>query len=122
MASDFTIKRNDTWRPLEATLQQQAVDGSGVPIANTWVAIDLTNATQVKLRLKSATAVITTGATTIVDAVNGKVSYPWQVADLAVKGDYQFEWEITWTGGAVQTVPNDSYNSLTILADLDTLT
>src|SRR4051794_39525584 len=52
---NFEIKRNDTWRPLEAQLRNR--DGSP---------IDLTDADTVRLRMKSDTRTITTGAVEIV--------------------------------------------------------
>ena len=103
--ADLTVKQHDTWPPVRATLS----DASGP--------IDLTGATQIKLILKGATVTIT-GNCTVVSAPAGTVSYTWAAGDTAVAGDYQGEFEITWPGGKVETVPNDSYLAVTIKADL----
>lgn len=39
----------------------------------------------------------------IIDAVNGKCSYTWGANDLSIPGEYQFQWEITYIGGRIQT-------------------
>ncbi len=42
-------------------------------------------------------------AATIVEAGAGRVKYTWAANDLAVPGEYQFQWEVTFIGGRVQT-------------------
>lgn len=111
--ADFTIKQNDTWPPLEATLK----DGNGV-------AIDLTEAAQVRILLESDTVTVKTSPADIVDAPNGKISYEWEAAageepaDTAFPGTYKMEFEITWGPGKIQSVPNDSYKELEIVEEL----
>lgn len=111
--ADFTIKQNDTWPPLTATLKG---DGGAV--------IDLTEAAEVRILLKSDTVTIKTGPVDIIDAVNGKISYEWEAAageepaDTAFPGTYKMEFEITWGPGKVQSVPNDSYKELEIVEEL----
>lgn len=55
----------------------------------------------------------------IIDAVNGIIEYDWVSGDTADEGDYQYEFEIGWSNGDPQTVPVDSYFTLTVVADLD---
>lgn len=111
--ADFTIKQNDTWPPLTSTLRG---DGG--------VAIDLTEASQVRILLKSETLTIKTGPVDIIDAPNGKISYEWEgasgedPADTAFPGTYQMEFEITWATGKVQSVPNDGYKELVVIEEL----
>lgn len=102
---DFSIKQHDTWPPLQATLTDQ--DGP----------INLTNATAVRLIMKGSTVTVT-GGCTVVDPVNGVVSYAWAVGDLAVADNYQVEFEITWNTGTIETVPNDGYMNVSVVADL----
>ena len=107
--ADFSIKQNDTWPALEATLR----DKNGV--------INLTTATEVRLLLKgtrrNAPASVA-GVCTIVDAAAGEVSYEWIAADTAVADTYNGEFEIAWGDGSIGTVPNDRYFSLVIKPDL----
>lgn len=53
----------------------------------------------------------------ITDAVDGRVTYLWQLGDTDVAGTFHVEFEIHW-GAEIQTVPNDSYLSIKIVADL----
>lgn len=39
--------------------------------------------------------------------------------DTAAAGEYQYEWELTFSGGRKQTFPDPGYNTITITADLD---
>lgn len=109
--ADRTIKRGDTGPPLNATLS----DANG--------AINLTTATQVKILFASIDAdpVDTfSGVCTIVDAALGKVRYTWAIdgTDTNVAATYHVEFEITWGDGTKWTVPNDTYKSVEIKADL----
>ncbi len=103
--ADFTIKANDRLPVLDAVL------------SNLSGAINLTTATQVRLIMKSP-AFTVTGLCTVVDAATGAVRYTWAAGDTANAGDYQLEFEITWPGPKLETVPNDSYKSVSVLADL----
>lgn len=105
MASDLTLKQHDTWPPLRATLS----DTSGP--------IDLTDVTQVKLIMKSDAFTIT-GICTVTDAPNGRVSYTWASGDLANTGTYNAEFEITWPGSKVETVPSGGYLTIDVIGDL----
>lgn len=103
--ADLTIKRNDTLPILTATLEDQAGP------------IDLTDALQVRVLLKTD-AVLITGVCTIADAPAGEITYTWDaVDDTATAGTYQGEFEITWPDG-VETIPNDTYFELLIIEDL----
>lgn len=103
--ADFTIKANDRLPVLDAVL------------SNLSGPIDLTTATQVRFIMKS-TAFTVTGVCTVVNALTGAVRYTWAAGDTANPGEYQLEFEITWPGPKLETVPNDSYKSVSVLADL----
>ncbi len=103
---NYTIKRNDTRPAINVVLS----DAAG--------AINLTGAKAVHIYLRSDTKLIKTGAMEVTDAAAGKAKYVWQAGDLAVEGTYKMEFEVTWEDDSVQTIPNDGYLSLEVVADL----
>ncbi len=103
--ADFTIKRGDRRPILEATLS----DESGP--------INLTSAVSVTLLLKSGLTTVS-GVCAIVSAAAGTVSYTWGATDTLIVGEYDAEFEILWSTGIVETVPNDSYFSVSFVQDL----
>lgn len=40
---------------------------------------------------------------TITNAAQGRCAYSWGANDLSIPGEYQFQWEITYIGGRIQT-------------------
>lgn len=103
----MTMKQHDTYPPLTATL----TDLNGP--------INLTTATSVKLILRDdADAVTVSGTCTIVSAAAGTVSYTWITGNTDQVGSYKGEFEITWATGKIETVPNDSYFTFAVVADL----
>lgn len=111
----FQIKSGDT-RPAYLT---DLTDDFGDPGA---APIDLTLATEVNflMRLHGSTgSPEIRSPMTIADAVNGTVQYAWQAGDTDTPGDYDVEFEITWSDGGIETVPNDSYNTVRVVDDLD---
>lgn len=55
---------------------------------------------------------------TIVNATAGQVSYIWQPSDTAIAGTFASEWQVAYPGGATQTFPTDSYDTVIIYSDL----
>ncbi len=106
--AELIIKRGDTLPIIEATLYDQEGE-----------VLDLSGAT-VMLYVVSTDELTTlvSAACTIVDAPNGVVRYVWQAGDTDILGKYDFEFEVTFSGGGIATVPNDGYNSLRIIKDL----
>jgi hypothetical protein len=101
--SDFYIKRGDRGPSLQATL----VDHSGN-------AINLTSASAVKFKM----AQIVDAAAVVVSASAGTVRYDWALDDTRVAGTYNAEFEIEWSDGRKQTVPNDGYLTVEVGRDL----
>jgi hypothetical protein len=103
----FIIKQHDTLPRLQATLKE----ADGTPI-------DLTDATQVYLVVshKDGTPGFKNPCT-IINDIGGIVQYDWESADTAVAGNYDGEFEVVW-GTEIQTVPNDKYFDVMIVADL----
>lgn len=107
--ADFSIKQDDTKPTITATL----TNGAGT-------AIDLTGAT-VKFRMREtgSTALKVDAAATIVSAAAGTVSYQWVSGDTDTAGRYLAEWEITFAGGARQTVPSNRFNVISVESRLN---
>lgn len=105
----FPIKKNDTSPSLLATLQ----DGNGA-------AIDLTGASvRFLMRQIGSSAVKVDAAMTVTDASAGSVRYDWQAGDTDTSGSYQVEFEVTYAGGGIETFPNDGYQRVVIIDDID---
>ena len=105
----FFIKQNDTTPALSVFLQ----DARGRPI-------NLTGATIVfHMRLESDLSVkISGGSVTTVSATQGNVSYTFSASDTDTSGNYQAEFQVTFSGGAVETFPNDDYIKVIITDDV----
>lgn len=103
MSHVFYIKTGDTAPSIEATLK---IDD---------VPVDLTTATGVRFKMGDSLD----EAAVIVDAAAGKVRYDWTSGQTSTAGTYDAEFEITWTGGGVQTVPSKGYMRIHIADDLD---
>ncbi len=97
----LTFVQGDTAPSIQATLMLD--DGSGP--------LDLTSATGVKFQMRRPNDrqwTVNAAASIVGDHKNGQVSYSWGPNDLNSWGDYQCQWEVSWTGGRIQTnaVPN----------------
>ena len=104
----FYIKQNDTSPYLLATLK----DGNEN-------LIDLTSATVRFHMRKIGSSVATVDAAAIVVSEDqGTVKYEWQAADTAQIGSYQAEFEVTYSGGAIETFPNNGYIRVEIKDDI----
>lgn len=104
---DFTIKRDDTAPPIEATLQK--ADGSAVAIEGATVRFHM---------LTMAREVVVDQAAEIVDANEGTVRYEWAAGDTDTRGLFLAEWEVTFATGEVETFPNDRHLYIHITGDL----
>lgn len=77
------------------------------------------------LKLAGANGAPVTGApkvnkaAVVVDAATRTVEYRWELGDTNAPGSYLYEWEVIGPDNKPQTFPGDSYNVLTITADLD---
>ncbi len=108
-ASDpFWIKQGDTSKVLERTLKN--ADGSVINLSGADVVFTM--------RKGSRTATISEVACTIADAPNGVVEYDWQTGDTDEAGVYDAEFEVTFSGGEIITVPNDGHMKVTITPEL----
>jgi BppU N-terminal domain len=102
--SDVTVVQGDHGTILTATLTHTS-DGS---------ALDLTTAASVYFQMRKSDdrRYTVNAACTIVDAATGQVSYTWDADDLSNAGDYICQFEVRWSGGAVQTT--DPVGTITV--------
>ncbi len=112
--ADFFIKQGDLVPHLAETLED-----------DTFAAVDLTSANvRFKMRKIDATSLITNASANILqvgdgsDGSKGDVSYTWSAGDTDEAGLYQGEWEVTFTGGAVETFPNAGFTLIRITPEL----
>lgn len=54
----------------------------------------------------------------IVDAINGKVSYSWLPTDTNIAGAFVSEWKVVFADSSIITFPVSTYDSVIISADL----
>lgn len=113
----FNIKRRDT-RPAYVV---DLVDNAGL---DDEAPINLTTATSVTFKMRTAgaadiTAPKVSSAMTVVDATNGRVRHNWSTAHTDTPGEYAVEFEIAWSDGGIETVPNDGYMTINVVEDLD---
>jgi hypothetical protein len=105
---DFYIKRHDT-RP---SLVKNLLDANGGQV-------DLTSAaTVVFIMSASGTRKIDRRPVAVTDPLTGEVSYQWQSTDTDTSGAYDGEFEVTFTGGGVQTFPNPKKMVILVSDDL----
>lgn len=104
----FFIKQNDTSPALQATLK----DGLGA-------VVDLTGASiRFHMRKTGDTTAKVDAAAVIENADNGLVYYSWVAADTDTIGSYEAEFEVTFTGGEIETFPNNRFIEVEITDDI----
>jgi hypothetical protein len=123
-ASPPTWKRNDTYPPYTAFLQQAG--GASVVSLVTASAVEfIAHNTGASTTINGVPSqVLVRGYMTIASPAQGMVQYAWGASDTVVADIYQSEYEITWNSasqamGGVETIPNDSYDLFWILSDLE---
>lgn len=108
----FRIKQYDTKTALRATL-----NSDGKPV-------DLTQAEEVSFILshpKNKTILINK-VVYIVDAINGKVWFPFEESETAQTGNFKGEFVITFLDGRRETFPNSGFIPIEIVASNTALT
>tara|TARA_B100001094_G_C18022415_1_gene715844 strand:+ start:235 stop:570 length:336 start_codon:yes stop_codon:yes gene_type:complete len=105
----FNIKQNDT----SPTLSVIIADSTGT-------AISLASASVVfKMRAVNSSSLKVNTSATITNASNGAVSYTFSASNTDTAGLFQGEFQVTYSGGLIETFPNSEYISINILDDLD---
>lgn len=101
-----TVKRNDTAQVWADTLTLNESP------------INLLGCT-VNLIISHGQRSVVTRPATIVNAAAGTVSYQPVSSDVSTTETLRLEWEITYPDGSKLTVPNDSYITVSVIADLN---
>jgi hypothetical protein len=107
-APDFYARQGDT----SPIIAYQLKDGNGVVVNLTGATI-----TFIMWAPGAATAKVSAAAT-VTDLLLGKVSYTWAASALDTPGDYMGEWEVVFSGGAIETFPNSGYLKIRVSDDL----
>ena len=110
MSESVNLKRGDTGATFTDTLEKAGA------------AINLTGATvKFLMWIKTELDPGFSDSANIIDAANGKVSYgnPLGAAFPKALGLYDQEWEITFAGGTILTVPGKDHNDINIVKDLN---
>lgn len=102
----FYLKRNDTAPSLLYVLSPSTIDLTGADVVFNMRASDKT------LKIDRAAAVVVTATGT------PTVRYDWQAGDTDTSGAYLFEFEVTYSGGGVETFRNNGSDEVFILEDL----
>lgn len=93
--ADLTLVQGDTAPDLVAVIHEE--DDADTPI-------DLTDATvSFQMRKPDDRRFTVNAGMFLEDAPNGRVRYEWGANDLAVPGDYQAQFEVTFLDGKIQT-------------------
>lgn len=93
--ADYYIKQNDTSPALQVTLK----DGNKN-------AVDVTGATVRFTMKKNGVAKVSESSVTLTTPASGIVTYSWAAGDTDTPGDYEGEFEVTFSGGLIETYPN----------------
>jgi len=96
MTTTPTFVQGDTGPSLLATLHDQT---------DTTIPLNLSEATEVRFQMRKADdkRYTVNALASIVNAATGRVRYAWGPNDLAVPGDYEVQFEVTFVDGMVQT-------------------
>lgn len=106
MQNTFTIKQNDTGPRLLFALSPSDIDLTGATVRFSM----RSRAGTVRVNRAAAVIVTPTGTPT--------VAYDWQAADTAVAETCDAEFEVTYSGGTVETFPNSGFIAVVIADDI----
>lgn len=102
MNEQFRIKRNDT----SPAIKRKLLDSDG----------NVINLTGASVRFYMSDKVAADA--TILNAIEGIVSYDWQDGDTDTSGVHNAEFEVVYADGTKETFPNDSNIIVVIASDL----
>ena len=107
MSDTFFIKRNDTSPIFRAILK----DGDDVVVDVTGATVRFHMFDEDKVSKVDAAAVVNIGTA-------GDVQYEWIADDTDTAGFFDSEFEVTFSGGRIETFPNYAYQRVHIYEDL----
>lgn len=100
---EHTIKKGDTRPTVKATLSSGSLASATVKFI---------------MKNRDTGAVVINASATITDAPNGKVQYSWSAGQTATAGTFLAEFQVTFSGGLVETYPNSDYIIVNIVEDI----
>ena len=106
------MKRGDSKPAFRAQLIDEATTPATI--------VDLTAASQAKLLMRKPDGTLFNQALTVENQTTntGWVNRTWGGTDLDIAGNYDFEIEITWNDGKIQTFPANQYGTIVVAQDL----
>lgn len=112
----FKMKQNDTLPLLPFTILQP----DGITPQNLTAVTSISMVVRTKGAAPTAPPLFKKPCTMLAQSGGniGKGYYDWDAADTATAGSFEYELEIAWNDGNIQTVPADSYLDLTIVDDI----
>lgn len=105
MPSTFYIKQDDTQPPLEVICRRGGVSPGFDPV-NDSVTFSMRDPNTGTVKVNAAAAVIVDEET---------LRYTMSVADTDTPGNYDGEFEVTYSGGEVETYPNAEYITVRVV-------
>ena len=113
--ADFTIKKGATAPAIQARLK--AKDGTTVTLTGATVKFSMRDKITQVVKVNKAAATIVS-ATPPADPDDPNVEYSWASGDTDTKGNYEAEWEVTYSGGAVEIFPDQGYSDIQVSDDV----
>ena len=112
----FKMKQNDTLPMLPFRILQP----DGVTPQDLTLATSVSMVVRVKGSAPTAPPLFKKPCTMLAQSGGniGRGYYNWDPADTATAGAFEYELEIIWNDGEIQTVPADSYLDLVIVDDI----
>jgi hypothetical protein len=109
----FTLKQFDTAPAFVVALKDNFGETNEA-------AVNLTTASSAVFNMRSlaGSVYISRGSAAITSASTGVVTYNWGTADARTVGSYEAEIEIVWANGTIETFPNDSYWTVSVVDDI----
>jgi hypothetical protein len=105
----FFIKRNDTSPSLNVALEDDV--GRPIDVTGATIVFHMRNSADDSVKISGASA-------TIVSATRGEVRYSFSATDSDTSGNFEAEFQVTFSGGAIETFPNDGYINVIITEDV----
>ncbi len=105
---DWNMTQGDTAPLLRLTVKDAA--GAAVDVTGSTVKFSMANRSTGRQKVNE-------GPVTLIDAANGVVEYPWVAGDTDEAGEFQGAFEVTYSGGTIETFPNNRANPLMIHID-----
>ena len=113
----FKIKQNDTL----PTLPFRILQPDGLTGQNLTDVAEINMIVRTKGAASTAPPLFKKVCTILDQSIPANVGwgyFAWAASDTATAGNFEYEFEIEWDDGAIQTVPADSYLDLVIVDDI----